>query len=137
MVPLQELFGARGTDFHGGWALRYYDTAWTLIHYILNGDKGAHRARFGALSAALVDPTLGPQRSMAALERAFPAVAVSALEDRVRWHANAVANKRSVTAMGARFKPRPRTPLVITDVPPEFVERTRRALAAYKQPDRI
>jgi hypothetical protein len=52
-VPLQDLIAARGDDpfWAGGHSARAYGAAWTLVHFLIHGDRGKHDDAFRRYAA--------------------------------------------------------------------------------------
>jgi hypothetical protein len=91
-IPLGELLAAGPTEFEGAWSRDHEASAWGFIHYLLDGEGGKLRPRFDAIMTALrSDPT----DSRAAVARAFPEMAFSAVEGKVRDYLVEILGRRS------------------------------------------
>jgi hypothetical protein len=99
-VPLATMAQAKFMDHHGIEALTHYATAWAYLHYLLNGDGGAHMRRFLAIWRVMDGAQPGEDVALAALQAPFPEVALDQLDGRVRDYAVAHLGARTdVTGM--------------------------------------
>jgi hypothetical protein len=61
-VPLNDLIAARGDDpfWAGGHSARAYGAAWTLVHFLIHGDRGKHDDAFRRYAAREATGEGGP-----------------------------------------------------------------------------
>jgi hypothetical protein len=112
-VGLRRLSRAPGGSFHGASAGALYASAWAVVHYLLNGARGANHVRFRRLLAELGDSPGGPDRSLEAFTRAFPEKTFEEIDDAALAHARRMLATRSEAVITVASTPPP-TPTIDT-----------------------
>jgi hypothetical protein len=138
IVKVSELFSAKPGDFHGDAEVRYYVTAWALVHYLWLGENKSLRRRFEQFAEALAHPTSGPgNRSARAWEAVYPEVPVADLDERIAQHLSDTFFKQRDAVVGYRM-PRPDAPeLSLAPADMSYVNNVRDALKTIRRPDRF
>lgn len=99
-VSLETMAQANFRDHHGIEALTHYATAWAYLHYLLNGDRGAHMRRYLSIWRVLDGAAPGDEVTLTTLQAPFPELSPTELDTRVRDYAVAhLASRAAVSGM--------------------------------------
>lgn len=128
VILLPELIGASNDKFNSGDFPRSYEaSAWAFIHFLMDGDGGANRARFDVLSRTLIErESRDATASAAAIAAAFPDTTIEALGLRVRDYAMELGRLAKVKTLVVGFTPWTGTPAIVP-ADPEVVRGLLRA----------
>jgi hypothetical protein len=136
LVPVQELFLAPATTFHGAWERGHYTTAWAIIHYIWHGEQKRLRPRFDAFGAALSREAGKPGGSVRAWASVFPEVPLADVDGRLRDHMGEVFDRARDSLVGFRFKRPERPPTRLEPAEMKYVDQVRGQLRAHRRKER-
>ncbi|HXU81485.1 MAG TPA: DUF1570 domain-containing protein [Polyangia bacterium] len=108
LIPVRELFAARGAEFHdASWEHSHYASGWAVIHYLLHGEGGRLRRRFDAFNKHFADPGSVETVSFEAWANVFPDIPIEQLDTRVKDHLRNVFDRPGGKCMGIPFKEPP------------------------------
>jgi hypothetical protein len=86
-VPLENLIASSRNQLYGPGAAVYYTTAWALVHYLINGERGARYRRFPAFLAAVNQAGGTPSATRAVLQAIYPEQTPAQLDEAVTVNA--------------------------------------------------
>jgi hypothetical protein len=108
LVPVRELFAARGAEFHdASWEHSHYASGWAVIHYLLHGEGGRLRPRFDAFNKHFAVPANVQTVSFEAWADVFPDIPIDQLDTRIKDHIFNVFNRPGGKCLGIPFKEPP------------------------------
>ena len=106
LIPVRELFAARGATFYDrSWEHSHYASGWAIIHYLFHGENNRLRPRFDAFAKHFSVPGNVETVSFEAWANVFPEIPVAELDNRVKDHLRTVFDRPGGKCMGFRFEP--------------------------------
>jgi hypothetical protein len=136
MVPMEQLFTAHWSEFHGDWEHSHYATGWALVHYIEHGENKKLRPRFDAFTAALAEASSKRASGITAWNQIYPDVPFNELDGRVRDHVNRAFDKHRDSRIAYKFVRPDRPPLRIGPADMQRVDALRAKLLRERRPDK-
>jgi hypothetical protein len=138
VVTAAELFGAPPARFHGDSEVRYYVTAWALVHYLWLGENKSLRRRFEQFGDALAHPGSGiGNRTTRAWQAVYPEIPLAELDDRLAKHLNDTFFKQRDAVVGYRMVHPSSPDLSLAPADMAYVNSVRAALHTIRRPDRF